>query len=74
MRLVPCPECGPREQSEFVCMGEAPAHPASATDLADALYARANPKGVAEEVWWHRFGCRRWLCLRRDTASNAFVP
>jgi sarcosine oxidase subunit delta len=55
-------------------MGEAAAHPSSDDGLADALYARANPKGVAEETWWHRFGCRRWLRLRRDTASNAFVP
>lgn len=66
MRLVPCPECGPREQGEFVCLGEA-------RPRAD-IYARDNAKGPVEELWWHRQGCRRWLRLRRDTATNRFVP
>ncbi len=74
MRLVPCPECGPREQSEFVCMGEPLSHPGPSDDLADALYSRTNAKGPSDEMWWHRFGCRGWFRLRRDTATNAFVP
>ncbi|MBL8832532.1 MAG: sarcosine oxidase subunit delta [Rhodospirillales bacterium] len=74
MRLVPCPDCGPREQNEFVCMGEPSPHPDPAADLADALYARTNAKGPVDEMWWHKFGCRRWFRLGRDTASNAFVP
>jgi sarcosine oxidase subunit delta len=74
MRLVPCPRCGLREATEFVCAGEGTPHPAAAEGLADALYARANVKGPVEELWWHKFGCRRWLRLRRDTATNGFVP
>ena len=73
MRLVPCPECGPREQSEFICVGEPASHPVSPDNLAEALYARVNAKGPAEELWWHKFGCRRWLRLRRDTATNEFL-
>jgi heterotetrameric sarcosine oxidase delta subunit len=74
MRLVPCPDCGPREQSEFVCIGEGSPHPVSSDGLGEALYSRANTKGPAEELWWHKFGCRRWLRLERDTATNGFLP
>lgn len=74
MRLVPCPECGLREANEFVCVGEAPAHPVRAEGIADALYGRPNVKGPVEELWWHKFGCRRWLRLGRDTATNRFTP
>ncbi|MBL8808259.1 MAG: sarcosine oxidase subunit delta [Rhodospirillales bacterium] len=74
MRLVPCPHCGPREAGEFVCLGEGSTHPVHADGLADALYTRTNAKGPAEELWWHKFGCRRWLRLRRNSASNEFLP
>ncbi len=74
MRLVPCPECGPREPGEFVCLGDGGAHPATGEGLADALYGRTNAKGPSEELWWHKFGCRRWLRLRRNAATNEFLP
>lgn len=74
MRLVPCPACGPREAAEYVCLGEERARPADGGELADAVYMRDNAKGPVEELWWHRHGCRRWLRLRRDTATNRFAP
>jgi sarcosine oxidase, subunit delta len=74
MQLVPCPHCGPREQGEFVCLGEAPAHPIVPENLARALYGRVNAKGIAVELWWHRHGCRQWLRLTRDSATNRFAP
>jgi methylglutamate dehydrogenase subunit B len=74
MRLVPCPRCGPREAAEFVCVGEKRPHPLDGDDLAETLYMRDNAKGPAEELWWHRFGCRRWLRLTRNTATNRFAP
>lgn len=74
MRLVPCPNCGLREQNEFVCLGEPPQRPIDVSGIDEAVYRRDNFKGPAEELWWHRHGCRRWLRLRRDTATNRFVP
>lgn len=74
MLLVHCPHCGPRGEAEFVCGGEPVARPDDARRLDDALYARDNAKGVHEELWWHRHGCRLWFRTRRDTATNRFLP
>jgi len=75
MHLIPCPWCGPREETEFACGGEADIvrpDPAAASDEAWAnyLYMRSNRKGAARERWLHRYGCRRWFILRRDTVSH----
>jgi heterotetrameric sarcosine oxidase delta subunit len=63
MRLVPCPQCGPREPAEFVCLGETTPR---------EIYYRDNTKGGVAELWWHKHGCRQWLRLTRDTATNGF--
>jgi sarcosine oxidase subunit delta len=63
MRLVPCPNCGPREQAEFVCLGETTPR---------EIYLRDNAKGPVTELWWHKHGCRHWLKLARNTATNEF--
>lgn len=76
MLLIPCPWCGPRDEAEFSCGGEAhiltPSAPASVTDAAwaDYLYMRANPKGLYRERWLHTFGCRRWFNVLRDTTTE----
>src|SRR5579872_2842337 len=76
MHLVPCPWCGPREETEFACGGEAdivrPANPLATSDAdwADYLYMRANRKGQVRERWQHRYGCRRWFILLRDTVTH----
>jgi UDPglucose--hexose-1-phosphate uridylyltransferase len=38
------------------------------------LYLRENVAGVQEERWFHAYGCRRWLTLRRDTTTNRIEP
>jgi heterotetrameric sarcosine oxidase delta subunit len=43
-----------------------------ARDL-DRAFMRANPEGVQTERWFHLFGCRRWLTLRRDTRTDEVV-
>ncbi|MFI4986950.1 MAG: sarcosine oxidase subunit delta [Alphaproteobacteria bacterium] len=76
MHLIPCPWCGPREEGEFACGGEAHiARPADAAAVSDAewaeyLYMRSNPMGWHRERWLHRYGCRRWFNLLRDTMSH----
>lgn len=79
MLLIPCPWCGPRDESEFGCGGEAHiARPAetdrlSDADWADYLFMRRNPKGVHLERWVHRLGCRRWFNLARNTVSHEIL-
>lgn len=73
---LPCPNCGPRPVEEFV-YGEIPTVPDTLTD-ADAIdldraFMRTNPEGVQTERWFHVFGCRRWLTLKRDTRTDEVV-
>ena len=63
---IPCP----RPIQEFI-HGEIPVVPASITDEEerdlDCAFMRENREGVITERWFHTFGCRRWLTLKRDT-------
>ena len=76
MLLIPCPWCGPREETEFHYGGQAhlsyPADPAALTDeqWADFLFMRDNPRGAWSERWMHAAGCRRWCNVVRDTSTN----
>ena len=79
MLLIPCPWCGPRDESEFGCGGEAHIARPTATDRlsdaewADYLFMRKNPKGVHLERWVHRLGCRRWFNLARSTVNHEIL-
>lgn len=75
MLQITCPWCGPRDESEFTCGGEAdiirPAQPETLTDAewADYLFMRTNPRGLHREQWQHSHGCRRWFNVVRDTVT-----
>ena len=77
MLLIPCPFCGPRNESEFAYGGPAlaprPADPAALSDAAwvEWLTVPPNPMGPVEERWWHARGCGRWLTVTRDTVTHA---
>lgn len=79
MLLIDCPYCGPREESEFSCGGEAHiARPLAENTLsddafADYLFLRDNPKGLFLERWRHAAGCRRWFNMARDTVTHEIV-
>lgn len=79
MLLIPCPWCGPRDEVEFTCGGEAhivrPANPDALSDeaWADYLFMRTNPKGPMAECWVHTHGCRRWFNVVRDTVSHRIL-
>jgi len=79
MLVITCPFCGPREESEFSCGGEAhiarPLAENSLTDaeFADYLFLRDNPKGVFLERWRHAAGCRRWFNVVRDTVTHEII-
>lgn len=72
MFLIDCPNCGPRNVSEFRFGGEVRQQPTDPTDRewADYLYNRANVLGEQTEWWYHRMGCRRWFLARRHTLTN----
>lgn len=74
MMLIPCPYCGPRDVTEFSYGGDAdvrqPLADASEAEWAAYLYLRDNPCGAHEEFWQHSAGCRRWICVRRNTLTH----
>ena len=79
MLRISCPWCGPRDEIEFACGGEAhiamPADPDALDDAAwaDYLFMRANPKGRYRERWVHAHGCRRWFNVLRDTTTERIL-
>lgn len=68
---IPCPNCGPRDHTEFTFGGELrPVDAVGPEDDFRRVYLRENAPGAQDERWFHSFGCRRWLTLRRDTVTN----
>jgi sarcosine oxidase, subunit delta len=76
---IPCPWCGPRDETEFRYGGQAhvayPADPLAGTDeeWAAYLFLRDNPKGWFRERWVHTAGCRRWFNAIRHTVTYEFA-
>jgi len=74
---IPCPNCGPRPIEEFV-YGEISVVPDSLNDPderdLDRAFMRENSEGPTTERWFHTYGCRRWLTLRRDTRNDEIIP
>ena len=75
MLLIPCPNCGPRDETEFHYGGQAHVpYPENPSELNDHewsryLFYRENPKGIFAERWVHSTGCRQWFNMLRDTVS-----
>ena len=68
-----CPNCGPREVTDFGFGGEVNARPKgspSARELNFYNYFRRNVAGVQREWWCHRSGCGDWFMAERDTRTN----
>ncbi len=77
MLWIPCPTCGLRPVEEFAFGGElrrdrSEIADRDARDL-DQAWMVDNVAGVETERWFHRAGCRRWLTIRRDTATDTVV-
>ena len=74
MILIPCPNCGPRNSTEFAHRGENHTRPTEAdvgqADFRAYLYLRRNPAGWTTETWFHRFGCARFFLAERNTVTN----
>ena len=76
MLLVPCPNCGPRNQSDLRLLGASVSRPDPETttraEWGDYLYLRDNPADWIKETWYCRSGCRRYFSLERHQATNEF--
>jgi len=77
MQIFPCPFCGPRDETEFHCVGEPKARPEPAgsagdAEWADYLWFNNNEKGLAREIWLH-LTCTEMFAMTRDTATNAVI-
>jgi sarcosine oxidase subunit delta len=59
--LVSCPNCGPRDVSEFRYGGQ----------INDGK--PANQPEAQRERWYHRLGCRRWFSAQRDVRNNTVL-
>ncbi len=79
MLRIPCPFCGPRNETEFAYGGPLKARrPDDASALDDAAWIEyltvpENPLGPVRERWWHVRGCGLWITLTRDTRSHDLV-
>lgn len=77
MLWIACPGCGGRPVEEFSFGGELRGVPDRITDPGerdiDYAWMYDNVNGITTERWFHHAGCRRWLTLRRDTATDTVV-
>ena len=71
--LLHCPHCGDRPVTEFAYGGTlgGSTGPATLDALSEELYFSDNVAGEQVERWFHRYGCERWMVVRRDTRTNA---
>jgi len=79
MLLIPCPNCGPRLETEFVlggpCRARRPDDPSAFDDEAwvDYLVIPPNPMGPLPEKWYHARGCGAWFNVVRDTVTHQIL-
>ena len=83
MLRITCPFCGERDYTEFRYGGDAtkprPAHGTADRQIwHDFVFLFDSPKGAHREYWQHVLGCRQWLVLDRNTATDtvgeSYVP
>ena len=71
--VLSCPNCGPREVTDFGYGGEIVPRPIERPELRELgvyNYFRRNVAGVQREWWYHRSGCCAWFIAERDTRTN----
>lgn len=73
MLRITCPHCGTRSISEWV-YGEILDVPDDVADVSlDRSFNHTNHAGVVEEAWFHLYGCRRWIRIRRNTLTDLII-
>jgi sarcosine oxidase, subunit delta len=71
MIILPCPNCGERNVSEFRFGGEVTKRPDQPTraSWADYMYMRTNVLGMQRE-WWYHNACGCWFLAERHTKTH----
>ena len=74
MIVVPCPNCGPRSSSYLRNCGEVVDRPnpknVNIEEWRSYLYLRENLASWVKETWYCRNGCRKYVTIERNTATN----
>ena len=75
--IINPPLLGPRDASEFTCLGDAQLidrpdwqHADAARAFYEYLYLRDNVAGEMRELWFHEGGDRSWLVVTRNTITH----
>jgi sarcosine oxidase subunit delta len=73
---IACEHCGTRPLEEYV-YGEVFVVPDMVADPVernlDRAFNHTNPEGPVTEAWFHLYGCRRWISIVRDTATDRIL-
>ena len=75
MKLLNCPLNGPRNISEFVCLGEVkplPAAQAGPQEWAEFVFMEENPAGPVRE-WWLHLATNFLFIVERDTRTDEIL-
>jgi len=75
VKIIACPLNGPRNITEFVCLGEVRESPKSAADddaWAAYVWQRDNRAGVVRE-WWCHLPTTFWFVAERDTRTDEIL-
>jgi sarcosine oxidase subunit delta len=70
--LLTCPNCGPRDASEFRYGGQILISTPDPSSVGSEA-ATSNLPGPQRERWYHRLGCRRWFVAERDVRTNGVL-
>ncbi|MCP5087160.1 MAG: sarcosine oxidase subunit delta [Rhodobacteraceae bacterium] len=78
MLLIPCPNCGPRDETEFTYGGPVSQWPemnggSTTKDWHRAVHFKSSKSTLVSELWYHDAGCERWIVLCRDQNSHDFT-
>jgi sarcosine oxidase subunit delta len=72
MKILHCPLNGPRNISEFACLGEVKTMPAPGSGTAewsDFVFIEQNPAGLVRE-WWIHIPTNYVFIVDRDTRTD----
>jgi sarcosine oxidase subunit delta len=75
MKILDCPLNGPRNISEFACLGEVKEMPepgAGAAEWSNFVFMEQNPAGLVRE-WWIHVPTNYVFVVDRDTRTDDIV-
>ena len=79
MLLIPCPNCGERDEGEFNYGGSARVFPpvekmTSVEDWHRSIHFASHEQGQVHEYWYHHGGCECWIEVKRNLHNHEIAP